>query len=500
MVHQKGGGSVGQSLRYMDPSAPEQTAPAGSNLLVERGLIARPAIGGGCTRKRRGGSRATTSRRGGFYPSIMGGVVNAGMVSAPLAAVVGRKLLSRKTRKGGAKKNRWLAQKEEAKAILQGYGKPTAINIQKFALAKRRGSEASEAFLEQFQRKVQEKREANEAKKATKERRKAEREAERQAKKERKQAEKEARKATKKASKPKKERTKKAKKVSVAVTPVRKGTHLFFNNEGRVIEKSAIPSVVTAPGRKGTHLFFNNEGRVLEARPLERAPTQRELRLLAEANADKAREAVARVVAKETTKTRKSPSAKSKTYFSELSKAREFLATVGRPTGPNMAKFASMKLKGQNTSAWVENFKTRRPLATAKKPKSPKTPEVNRPRTPPEEVALTTEEAQRRHSAAIEAREAKTAKAKKNHSNKSKAYFKGLSNARTYLATIGRPTGPNMAKFASMKLKGQNTSAWEEEFKTRRALGAEPAKKTRKTKKAPLTAVKEEAEENSNEE
>lgn len=472
MTQQKGGGSVGQSLRYMDPSAPEQTAPAGSNLLVERGLIARPAIGGGSTRKRKGGSRG--GKRGGFYPSIMGGVVNAGMVSAPLAALTAQRLLGRKTRKGGAKKNVWMAQKEEAKAILQGYGKPTAINIQKFALAKRRGSEATDAFLEQFQRKIQEKREANLAKKASKERRKAEREALRALKK-----------ATKKAPKPKKEVTRKRSEKA----PVRKGTHLFFNNEGRVINRSAPAPVVTVPGRKGTHLFFNNEGRVIEGRVLERAPTQKELRLLAEANAAKAREAVAEVVAKEATKTRKSPSNKSKAYFAELKKAREFLGSVGKPTVMNMSKFASLKLKGENTSAWVENFKTRRPLGSvvttkkAKKAKKPKTPEVNRPRTPPEEDLPVA-----------------TAKPKKNHTNKSKAYFEGLKSARAYLSTIGRPTGPNMSKFASMKLKGENTSAWEEEFKTRRALGVGAPKRTRKTAKKALTAVKEEEGENSNNE
>jgi hypothetical protein len=475
---QKGGGSVGQSLRYVDPSAPEQTAPAGSNLLVERGLIARPAIGGG-TRK---------SRRGGFYPSIMGGVVNAGMVSAPLAAVAARKLLSRKTRKGGAKKERWLAQKEEAKAILQGYGKPTAINIQKFALAKRRSSDAAEAFLEEFRRKAQEKRNRNEAKRASKEAKKAERA--------RKKAEKEAAKATKKASKPKKNTTKKTPK-----GPVRKGTHLFFNNEGRVINTRVRTPLVSIPAKKGTHLFFNNEGRVIEGRVLDRAPTHRELRLLAEANAARAREAVAKVVAKGE-KTRKSPSAKSKAYFAELRKAREFLGTVGRPTGANMAKFASLKLKGANTSAWVEEFKTRRPLAATAAPAAARAaspPEAARP-------ALTTAEAIRAHGRAIEAREARnrpaaaattaTVKAKKEHSAKSRAYFNGLKSAREYLSTIGRPTGPNMSKFASMKLKGENTTAWEENFKTRRPLGAEPAGKTRKK---PLTAVKEEAE-NSNEE
>ena len=98
---QKGGGSVGQSLQYVDTSAPERSAPAGHNLLVERGLTVRPAIGG--SRKGSRKTRASRKKRGGFYPSVMSGVVTGGVVLAPMAAFAARKLLTRKNRRGGGK-------------------------------------------------------------------------------------------------------------------------------------------------------------------------------------------------------------------------------------------------------------------------------------------------------------------------------------------------------------------------------------------------------------
>jgi hypothetical protein len=436
MSRQKGGGSTHQSLRYVDPYAPEQSASAGSNLLLRNGLVVRPAIGGG-----------TRKRKGGFYPSVMSGIVNAGILSAPLATFAARKLFTRKSHGGSKKGNAWKAQREESKAILQAYGKPTAINIQKYALARRRGTEASEEYLEQYRKRKQENQEAKEAKKAA-------RLAQKEAKKMEREAKKASKKGTKKATKPKakKEKTKKNKP---------KGKHLYFNNEGREIS-----------GTQAREIALNSL-----AKKVNEAPAG---------------------------KTRKSPSNKSKRYFEELRKAREYLGTIGAPSGPNMSKYASMKLKGMNTSAWEENFKTRRPLGTATKKakkqvkiktpegEKPRTPTVNRPRTPepekPKSPPKTT-----------------AVKTRKSPSNKSKRYFEELRKAREYLGTIGAPLGPNMSKYASMKLKGQNTSAWEENFKTRRPLTLATAKKSSKPKtnkpktktqkaKKPLTTVVEQNE------
>jgi hypothetical protein len=184
-------------------------------------------------------------------------------------------------------------------------------------------------------------------------------------------------------------------------------------------------------------------------------------------------------------KTRKSPSNKSKRYFEELRKAREYLGTIGAPLGPNMSKYASMKLKGMNTSAWEENFKTRRPLGTAtkkvKKVVRVKTPEGTRPRTPNMTKPRTPEE-ERPRTPEPEKPKPNAVKTRKSPSNKSKRYFEELRKAREYLGTIGAPLGPNMSKYASMKLKGMNTSAWEENFKTRRPLSMATAKKSSKPK------------------
>ena len=428
MSRQNGGGSIGQSLRYVDPSAPEQTAGDGKNLLVQNGLILRPAIGGG-----------TRKRKGGFYPSVMSGIVNAGMISTPLAAFAARKLFS-KPRHGGTRKgNIWRAQREEAKAELQAYGKPTAVNIQRYAVAKRRGSESGDEYLAQYRKRKQENAEAKQAKKEAKKQ-------EREAKKQERKAKKASRNATKKVKVPKvkKEETKKNNKNKNKNKPKPKGKHIFFNNEGREIGATQVREEV-----------LNSLAAKVNASP----------------------------------KTRKSPSNKSKQYAEQLRKAREYLSTVGAPTGPNMSKYASMKMKGQNTSAWEENFKTRRPLGMAtkkvKKVVKQKTPEGERPRTPTVNRPRTPEE------------ESPAVKTRKSPSNKSKQYAEQLRKAREYLSTVGVPTGPNMSKYASMKMKGQNTSAWEENFKTRRPLGM-ATKKTKKpkTKVAPkaLTAVKEENE------
>lgn len=441
MSRQKGGGSVGQSLRYVDPSAPEQTAGAGSNLLIERGLIARPAIGGSkvTTGPRGGGSCETRKRKGGFYPSIMSGVVNAGMISAPLATFAARKLFTRKRRGGGKKGERWQAQREEAKAELLTYGKPTAINIQRYAIAKRKGPEDAEEYLEQYRKRKQEKEEAKQAEKAVK-----------KAKQQAKKAEREAKKASRNATK--KKRAPKAKAKSA------KGKHIFFNNEGHEVSRNALNSLAK---------------KVNVPKPASPKPAQ--------------------------AKTRKSPSEGQKKYFEGLKKAKEYLSTVGAPRGPNMSKYASMVMKGENTSAWLENFQSRRPLSMATKkakkvakpktpeeaPSSPRTPKMNRPRTPEEEKPKSPPKVT-------------AVKTRKSPSEGQKKYFEGLKKAKEYLSSVGAPTGPNMSKYASMVMKGENTSAWLENFKTRRPLSMASTKKVRKPKAKPapkpLTAVKEENE------
>jgi hypothetical protein len=376
MPKQHGGGSVGQSLRYVDTAAPEQSAPAGSDLLIERYPIVRPAIGGG-----------TRKKRGGFFPSVMSGIVNAGMVTLPLAGYSARKLLSRKTRKGGAKLAKWLAQKEEAKAMLEHYGKPSARNIQDYAIARRRGTNVAETYLNNFRKRKQEKQEANEAKRAAKAAAKAEKKRQRNEKKA----------ASKKNKTVKKPRASKKAKV-VNETP-KQGKHLFFNNEGQVMNSAARNKALESLGKKvaSPKTPVNNRPKT----PVNNRPktpvNNRPKTPVNNTTAKKGKKGKAKKANNGTAKPRKSPSAASKKYFEELRKAREYLGTIGAPTGPNMSKYASMKLRGENTSAFEENFKTRRPLslATAKKPRKTKTVKAkksNETKTTPKPLTAVKEE------------------------------------------------------------------------------------------------------------
>ena len=264
--------------------------------------------------------------------------------------------------------SKWIAQKEEAKAMLAHYGKPSARNIQGYAIARRRGTNVAESYLNNFRKRKQEKQEANEAKRAAKEAAKAEKKRQRNEKKA----------ASKKNKPPKKPRaTKKAKKENAAPAVVaneapKKGKHLFFNNEGEVINSAArnkalesLGKRVASPRPKTPNVNRPKTPHRNTAAPVTTNVTQKIGK----------KEKKSKKANNGTAKPKKSPSAASKKYFEELRKAREYLGTIGAPTGPNMSKYASMKLKGENTSAFEANFKTRRPLslATAKKPRKTKT-------------------------------------------------------------------------------------------------------------------------------
>ncbi len=403
MPAQKGGGSVGQSLRYVDPAAPEQSAAAGTDLLKQQGLIVRPSIGGGQTRK----------KKGGFFPSVMSGVVNAGMYLAPLTAIAGRRLFSQKQRRGGGKKgNVFRAQKEEAKAELDVIGKASAANVLAFVAAKRRGSEAAEEYLAQFRKKKQEKNEANTARRRAKEEAKAAKAAERAAKKASKKASKKAKKPASAASS--------ASTVSTAASnnnnekPVTKAQMMREAAENAARAKAEANAAKAAakkplknsqvawfslvenaakrlagngtPTRKNAMRYASllKQGKNAEAsaflanfRARSRKSNKKPAPKAAESSAAAAKAPSAAAAAGNNsgaTKKRKSPSAASKRYFEELKEARRLLGEVGHPTGPNMSKFASMRLKGENTSEFLRNFASRRPksLATAKAGKKAK--------------------------------------------------------------------------------------------------------------------------------
>ena len=131
-----------QPLSYTDLSYKGPSAVAGSNLQVQNDLILRPRIGGSRSSKSKGGFRS--SSKGGFYPSIMKGVVNGGVYLAPLAALTGRRMFTRKN--GGGKKENWARNRGEAKVSLERYGKPSAVNVNKYAALKRKDTRKAADF------------------------------------------------------------------------------------------------------------------------------------------------------------------------------------------------------------------------------------------------------------------------------------------------------------------------------------------------------------------
>ena len=124
-----------QPLSYTDTSYKEPSSWAGSNLQVQNDLILRPRIGG---------SRGSHRSKGGFYPSIMKGVVDGGVYLAPLAALTGRRMFTRKN--GGGKKESWARNRGEAKVSLERYGKPSAVNVNKYAALKRKDTRKAADF------------------------------------------------------------------------------------------------------------------------------------------------------------------------------------------------------------------------------------------------------------------------------------------------------------------------------------------------------------------
>ena len=406
MPTQIGGGSIAQSLRYVDPAAPERSASAGSDLLKESGLIARPAIGGG-TRK---------SRKGGFYPSVMTGVVNAGIVLAPLTALAARKLFSRKTRKGGGKKGeRFLADKEEAKRQLENIGKPSAANVLAFVAAKRRGSAAAESYVNGFRKKKQNKEEANQAKRRAKEEKKAAKAAERAAKK-----------ATRKAKKAVNV-VKPASNVSSASTVSNNNNNnsyraptkaqLLREAEENAARAKAEMNAARAESKKPLKnsqvawlsLIANAQQKLKANGVPTRKNAMRYASLLKQGKAEAASEFLANfrgrsrkvnAKAKAATpkaatppaaeapkkataatngsiKKRKSPSPAQKAYFEALSTAKTVLGTLGKPKASNRAKWASLKVSKKNNAAeslakFEQNFATRMSMAPAKENKPAK--------------------------------------------------------------------------------------------------------------------------------
>jgi len=85
-------------LSFLNPRYVEPSASAGSDRLISEPLLARPSL------NHTGGKRSKSrkSRKGGFYPSAMGGLINNGARLLPAAGVQAYRMVrnykSRKSR------------------------------------------------------------------------------------------------------------------------------------------------------------------------------------------------------------------------------------------------------------------------------------------------------------------------------------------------------------------------------------------------------------------
>lgn len=403
--NRRGGGSVQQPLDYVDSEYPKPNAPAGENLLVERGGIARPMIGG-------------------FIPSVMKGVVNSGAVLGPLVAMEAKRLWngnSTRKRRGGGKKENWAKNRQTAKNVLSQYGKPSALNVNKYAALLRKDPAAARAFLAEYQYRKQTK-------------------------------------ATRKVV-----RTPRTAKATTNAPRVAR--HIFLNELGNVIaEEPVIPGeplrlTVNKTGRvrtkvervrtasvsapKSKHIFFNNEGRTIE-RPIPKPVTlaQPKKGILKPSTMYPETVKTAKPATVKTTRTQ---------YLNNLATARKELSEFGNPNVTNVAQYVSMKRKGSNVSAFINNFKTRKSaVKTTKKPVG--TIGEMTPLLPMREGYVpigTTQSAKRTRKV----------------SNAWKTFY---AQAKANLSATGqRAKAKNIAKLASIRRKGESNAEFMTAYKNK---------------------------------
>jgi len=98
-------------LSFVNPSFREPSAYASSGRVISQVGLARPSLNltGGYSKKATKKSR-NTRKRGGFYPSVMGGVLQNGPKLIPAAAVTGYRMI-KNFKKSATKKLRRKSRK-----------------------------------------------------------------------------------------------------------------------------------------------------------------------------------------------------------------------------------------------------------------------------------------------------------------------------------------------------------------------------------------------------
>ena len=194
---------------------------------------------------------------------------------------------------------------------------------------------------------------------------------------------------------------------------------------------------------------------------------------------------VKKVIKIATAKVKALPGTATSKWQQNKQRAKNYLSRLGKPSGPNIAAYASMLRKGENTSEFLNEFQTRVPKVKAKAEPKPKAPVVLRPASvrAPIKVAVSATPAAA-ISASLAKIKSKIAKQKEpsllplpqnpNATTQKKKRVlgpKGLTlkenrqRAKEFLLQHGKPSGTNIMKFTSIRRKA-NAQA-ENEFLTR---------------------------------
>lgn len=143
------------------------------------------------------------------------------------------------------------------------------------------------------------------------------------------------------------------------------------------------------------------------------------------------------------------------TWQENRKRAKNFLTRIGKPSGPNIASYASMMRKGQNTKAFLNDFQARAPKV--KEVKAPKAPKA----VPPPPAPRATSVREKKPvvpiyvpAPAILPPAIKTRKI----GEKGVAWKENRERAKEFLSQYGQPRGTNITTFASLKRKGDATA------------------------------------------
>ena len=177
------------------------------------------------------------------------------------------------------------------------------------------------------------------------------------------------------------------------------------------------------------------------------------------------------------------------TWQQNRQKAKVFLSEFGKPSGPNIASYASMVRKGQNTSEFLTAFKSRVPQPKAKPVVAPIPLAVRTRRSVVPGLPASRPAVPLPRPAIVAPN--KKVRAPRKEGAKGVAWRENRERAKEYLSQFGTVTGTNMARFASIRRR-ENRNA-EEEFLTQFRSRPQPTK-TQKKRKPEVVEVESESE------